>query len=502
MKNSMKIYKKVGLFTALLALTGCNLFDIGGSSNNSSSSYSFVAPNIDVNEPAITRPSSYVYDNQELGRSSEAVYLSSLGDQKILVVPIVFTDSSSQALATSSYKKAIQNTFFGKSSDTGWESVASFYEKSSYGKLNLSGEVTDYFHLGMSVSELENKAIDDYSYWDQTHYVLEAVYDHYSTVNNGALLKEYDQDGDGYVDAVWLVYMASINQRSDVFWAYQYFWNHYPNLAIPTFNAYAWASYQFMNDGGGYNYNNVDAHTFIHETGHLLSLEDYYDYDGKTAPAGGIDMMDYNIVDHNMFSKYILNWNQPLVVKDTTQIKLDPAQKNGDFILLNLNWNGHAYDEYIVIEYYTPTGLNQKDSSGNGYDGVVGFSQNGIKMYHIDARLVSITNGRSTYTDEIITNTRTYTQVGASNTPADSVNKNFKLIHLLNAVNDTKDWYTNGNKVATNSALFKTGHTIEANNWQTYLRNASTFNDGSKVGFKVQIGELTAENATIYITKV
>ena len=35
-------------------------------------------------------------------------------------------------------KENIEQTFFGASDETGWESVSSFYKKSSYNKLNLS----------------------------------------------------------------------------------------------------------------------------------------------------------------------------------------------------------------------------------------------------------------------------------------------------------------------------------------------------------------------------
>ena len=52
-----------------------------------------------------------------------------------------------------------------------------------------------------------------------------------------------------------------------------------------------------------YGYGKVDAHTYIHEMGHMLGLPDYYDYSFKSSPTGMYDMQDNNVGDHNPFSK-------------------------------------------------------------------------------------------------------------------------------------------------------------------------------------------------------
>lgn len=371
MKNKInRIFKVFILILPLLFLTSCDyiweIIDILNQANSS-----FVAPDISEDQAAFYKPTTYKYTNRELGHNFGVAHLESIGEQKILVVPVVFTDY--QQLATPALKSSIERAFFGQSSDTGWESVQSYYNKSSYGKLTLSGEVTDYFHLNISTTQLENMPLNDY-YWDQTHYVLENLYNYLKTVDDGQLLHDYDLDEDGYVDALYLVYMAPYDYDSELFWAYMYYWNYYPNLTHPTFNSFAWSSYSFMEEGDGYSFAEVDAHTFIHETGHLLGLDDYYDYDSESNPSGSFDMMTYNVVDHTMYSKYLLNWSQPYVVNETTKITLRPAESSGDFIILNANWNNHVYDEYILIEYFTPTGLNYQDSVGYGYQNIRPFN--------------------------------------------------------------------------------------------------------------------------------
>ena len=54
----------------------------------------------------------------------------------------------------------------------------------------------------------------------------------------------------------------------------------------------------------------LDSTVYIHETGHLLGLDDYYDYNDDIGPRGGIgktDMMENNIGDHSSLSKILLD---------------------------------------------------------------------------------------------------------------------------------------------------------------------------------------------------
>jgi hypothetical protein len=137
----------------------------------------------------------------------------------------------------------------------------------------------------------------------------------------------------------------------------------------------------------------------------MMGLDDYYsyDYDGKTnydTPTGGIDMMDFNIGDHDSYSKYILGWKTPTVVTpsylaaNNNQLSLSSFTENGDYLLIpiydsdgNDDYNETAFDEYLLLELYTPTGLNEMDSNNLYTNNLREYTKPGILVYHVNSRI-------------------------------------------------------------------------------------------------------------------
>ena len=81
-------------------------------------------------------------------------YMPSVGDVNILVVPIKFRDIYTSKSNLEKYHTDLERTFFG--TDTGYESLSSYYKKSSYGKLNISGTVLDWYTPTESSTYYEN----------------------------------------------------------------------------------------------------------------------------------------------------------------------------------------------------------------------------------------------------------------------------------------------------------------------------------------------------------
>jgi M6 family metalloprotease-like protein len=101
----------------------------------------------------------------------------------------------------------------------------------------------------------------------------------------------FDSDGDGYLDAVWLIYSApdfskdsTLVNPHKTFWAMTSWNKDEGNISQPVASGFSWGSYDFMYRA--YGETSLDAHTYIHETGHLLGLSDYYDYEKQMRPDG------------------------------------------------------------------------------------------------------------------------------------------------------------------------------------------------------------------------
>ncbi len=489
---------------SLLILSSCELIPFYSGSSDGSSTVNSQSGN---GEGYYT-PSSYDMNLTDVRYETGYVNMEPTGDQKILVIPVNFTDATCSSLSRGcdTLRNDIQKAFFGESGDTGWESVASFYEKSSYGNLSITGTVTPWFDLDKSTTQLE--ALTEYN--DPTYYVLREAVDWYKAYS-GSTLAEYDQNDDGYLDLVWLVYATEHDANSDLYWAYTY-WDYQQeaNVTSPVGNVYAWASYDFMWEGGYGTLLSpkVDAHTYIHETGHTMGLDDYYSYDDEDwGAAGGIDMMDYNIADHNAYSKMGLGWTMPYVVDgsaDAVTLTLSPFESSGDCVIVKENWNGSPLDEYLLIEFYTPTGLNEADSLVGGYpgSGARAFSIPGIKIYHVDSRLGKISYPEyefMSFTDTIAVGSDYYTDIVVSNTASfNYANEEYKLIHLIEASGENTliQGY-----MAGDSALFLENDTFNPTSlsFNSFFVNSGRYNDNTFIGFTVEVDDVSSSSATITV---
>ena len=331
---------------------------------------------------------SKIYD---LGDTYSVLYnyggehiMHSTGEQKIIVVPVEFEDFTIEDLGVDreDYLDNLEKAFFGISANNKYLSVSEYYNRSSYGQLKLSGKVCNKFYTfpktteaiisGDLSSNIVRQCYDD---------VLKWIKSTYPSIDLDEYRIEPEESNSDIALYLIYTYPTELKQNTKVFWNYTF-------LDKP----FAWSSYSCLDTLSG----KPDAHTLIHETGHLMGLPDYYpSNESDPDPAGRIDMMDCSVGDHSGFSKMMLNWARPYYVQDSCEITVRNLSNYGDLILINDKWSnpevvGKAkktvFDEYFLIELYSPTGINSFDASiGNNKAKLP--SLPGIKIYHVDSRI-------------------------------------------------------------------------------------------------------------------
>jgi M6 family metalloprotease-like protein len=294
------------------------------------------------------------------------------GNPKVLVVPISFPDRPFQN--PNQVVDQLNQAFNGETNDP-FQSVNQYYQVSSYGLLDLEGVVVAPYQTRFTSSYYAN--LNDGGGDANTLIIDELMRAYDDTID----FADFDLNDDGVLDGLYMIYNHPADGWNSFWWAYlyEYFGNQrYDDIQV---SSYVWMSYDMIMVN-----NQIDASTIIHETGHKLGLEDYYDYapndgSGNEWGLGGADMMDSTVGDHNPFSKLLLGWIQPKIISESMDLTLNPYSTSGDAFIITDAWNGSLFDEYLIAMYYTPTGLY------SGFDDYFFDGQSGMILYHVDARL-------------------------------------------------------------------------------------------------------------------
>jgi len=424
-----------------------------------------------INEPII--PSGYSLLQDEL----DYIGIPAIGDVKILVFVVDFPDNliadSNQVLAD------VELAFNGQSQDLTFESLRSYYQKSSYNKLNLTADIFGVYTTELTASDYEiandqfyatDPVTGEYLYPDATHPDSDIIFEVLSYYDDVIDYRDYDSNNDGFIDGIYIMYNHEISyvSGSDLWWAYQYYYYYQDSFDGVSPDYYVWSGIDFFDEGN----EGVNARTIIHETGHMLGLEDYYDYypdDSVNSGGLGTFMMDYTIGDHDAFSKILLGWITPIVIEKSMTIDILPHIENGDVLLIIDEWQNTIFDEYLLIMFYTPEGLNELDS-----DYI--FTIPGIIIFHISAQIDDGYNPNYYY----------YSIFNNNNT--DSPNKLIKIIEA-DMGNDI-DKYA----IVEDSDLFQPGMIFGDNIHENYR-----WYDGSLINLTINIISLDGGFAAIEI---
>lgn len=290
--------------------------------------------------------------------------LSSTGTQRVLAICIDFPDCPAPMTAGDVERRLDGEQDAGDAAYP-CESLRAFYQRSSFGKLDLRTDVVGWYDSPVPRAEIAATSAG------REQLIAGALR---TFAAEGLDLARYDSDRDGKVDYLMVFWAGPADGRSGFWTPATMGWGPTP-IALDgvTVDSYSWQSAAGLRTG---------ARTAIHETGHALGLPDLYDADKSSGPLGGVgglDMMDGGVGDFNAFSKWLLGWIEPTFVREADlNARLRPSATSGDAIVVMPDASAeNPFSECFVIE--------NRENVGNDFG--AWSDAHGVVIWHVDARL-------------------------------------------------------------------------------------------------------------------
>ena len=291
------------------------------------------------------------------------------GTVKALCLLIEFNDYRHHPANT---QAAVQDGLFGAGipANFPFESLTSFYKRSSYNKLTIQGNTLGWYRTPYNRSEVSQNPFGRQN-------LIEDAIDHYAALGHD--FTQYDNDGDGDIDMFYVIYAGPNTNWGSFWWGYQPTWlNIWPFSYQVNGKTLSKYSFQFQSQNAAGQFS---PHVIIHETGHALGVPDFYQYPGGGGPAGGVgtlDVMDGTLGDHNCFSKWTLGWLTPKMVANygsqTIQLRASGTSEDCVMIIPGASAAGQ-FSEYFMVQNRTKAG-NDNDP---------GWPGGGMMIWHVDA---------------------------------------------------------------------------------------------------------------------
>ncbi len=442
-----------------------------------------------------------------LNRDISSAYAPANGDVKMLVIPISITGDHTTAW-TSKSLNAINDYYFG----SGDLSLKSYYERASLEQMEVSGMVTNAYTETVIV---EDDIMPSKNFSKMREMIAKAVdwvKDTYTSID----FDDYDLNDDGCFDNVHLITNFDTKKYEKGTgtnpWSYP-LWPHMSSTGdtsgtneSPSLNVYSLSAIDHVNS----------AITAIHEQGHIFGLDDYYDYAYSGVDyIGQADMQSHNVFDWNSYSKLTVGWVSPYVVEDSCEITIGAASLTGDCVIVPADaktFNNSAFDEYFLIELFSPYGNNSFDDFWTSYKLDPFY---GIRMYHVDSRLFKYTSGGFVPIEEKISNMYQVINNNCyeyTDDPLYVPYQDFKLLTVIQKGGEDTfgqveaDYYNPVNRHnLTWNDLFQTGDTFTFSKYAHFLSKQhltpTTMDNGETFPYKIEFTEVTKDSATIKFIK-
>lgn len=346
----------------------------------------------------VTKARAGIFIDSAGGSIFSDPYLQSKGSMGVLVIPVQFADVRFSDDAESN----LEQVFRGSGTKDA-PSVKEYYAQASYDSLYMDVIVQKVVTLDKNREEYAK---------DPVKMITECL--EYITNVRNVYLPSFDENADGRLDALYLVWAGEAGN------AYSFWWPHTDNFFTNfsfrglKINTCSYLSYEWLMNG-----TKIQQFSAIHETGHMLGLTDYY---ASTSVSGTLadTMMDRNAGDIDPFSKELLGWNAPIRVNASGTFEIGSSARTKDVLLLSAkDWDGNILGEYFLLEYVTP----ERNLSGLDIP-----SQGAVRIWHVNAQV-------SPYTSDITADMFRYHNRSGSD---------FKLLEILDP---SRQFYSAGDEI-------------------------------------------------------
>lgn len=303
---------------------------------------------------------------------------SSNGSQRNLVILLRFSDHKTRDLPTVNDFNILLNKKGGHPDIAPTGSVRDVYSISSYDQYDLVSTVVGWVDL----PETEAYYADGKS--GGTSKVEEAFIFGLDRVNkvNGFGFDSFDSDGDNFVDSVVFIHSGygAESGATDCTGqkAKDRIWSHQWKLSSPWESSSGFSVENYFTASGLFDYcgsSIARIGTISHEMGHTLGLPDLYlggsgigSY-GLMGNSWGFDGSQHFPPPLSPWSKLMVGWLEPNIVRKSGRYTLRPSITNPQVIKIEEGFPNH---EYLLIEYRKNLGFDEKLPKG------------GLFIYHID----------------------------------------------------------------------------------------------------------------------
>ena len=420
------------------------------------------------------------------------------GKVKLLVIPVWFNDSN-KFFNESQKPQIIEDIEYTMNStrpNTELYSVKQYYEMQSYGAIQMDIKVSDFYYSSTSYCDYSDNLDTKVS---NSHILATDAINWYFANNLDENFEDYDLNNDGYLDGVVLLYGANYygakNDKN----------NSYAFASVNSDDVeYAYNTMCFCPIGGLYGLAKKEATTqltiedlsntydkafnnssrvIIHEIGHMFGNKDLYEKrssEERYYPAGSFVMQSQNYGGHDPHHVNLIGWSKPDIyassdyeLGDKITVKLSDFQSTGQNIILTNKWNAanSLFDEYLIIELFAPTGLNEYDSKIM----YLNTMPIGIRLWHANSLMVDYFNDME-YSNEILKD-HLY-DFGTSN---HDVEKEYDTLHLIR--NNPLEEYNTSSMLPSKNILFEAGDSFDMETYKSQFINGSKLDNGDKLGW-------------------